>query len=70
MRKSDKPYYNLITFEGGFWALQFGDYDREVVVDEGEVSGLKRKDWKVVCGSNQDAIDLCNALNSKTALTA
>ena len=70
-----RAYYNLIAKEDGeSWALVFGDYDRSVVVQEGEdnaySNGWKRKDWKVVCGSNRDAIDLCHALNSKTALSA
>lgn len=74
MRKSNKPYFCLIAKEDGDWAIQFGDYDRETVQQEGEdlaYSGdWKRKDWKVVCGSDADAIDLCHALNNKTALSA
>ena len=70
-----RAYYNLIAKEDGeSWSLVFGDYDRSVVVQEGEDNadsfGWKKKDWKVVCGSNRDAIDLCNALNQKTALGA
>lgn len=75
MTKSNRPYFNLIANEqGSGWALVFGDYVRDVVVQEGEDNAdsndLKKKDWKVVCGSNVDAIDLCHALNNKTALVA
>ncbi len=74
MRKSTKPYYCLIAREEGSWALQFGDYDRDAVDEEGgyhaDSYNLKRKDWKVVCGSNVEVIDLCHALNKADALAA
>jgi hypothetical protein len=74
MRKLTKPYYCLIAKEDGLWALQFGDYDRDAVDEEGgyhaDSNNLKRRDWKVVCGSNVEAIDLCYALNKMTALAA
>lgn len=66
-----KRYFTLVVREAGVWAPQFGDYDREVVEEEREVSlysdsTLRRADCKIITsGDRQADIDAAIAkLNS------
>lgn len=54
--KTDK-YYSLVVKENGVFALQFGDYNKQVVIDEREDSyeGCKTK---IICTKpDQASID-------------
>lgn len=58
-----KKYYSLITRDSsGTWAVEFGDYDREIVQAECEYmyfnTELKRRDMKIICtGDSQACIE-------------
>lgn len=46
-----RPYHTLLVREGGIWAPQFGDYDRETVEaerDDYRDHDHKAKDLKIV----------------------
>lgn len=64
-----KTYYTLAVRDGGKWAAQFGDYDREVVDQEREDAYLsnpyKPADLRILrTAPDQMAIDLAiNELN-------
>jgi hypothetical protein len=54
-------YYTLAVREDGVWGAQFGDYDRETVVDEKidyHDHGYSARDLKIIrTGDNQVDID-------------
>ena len=54
-------YYTLAIREGGIWGAQFGDYDRDTVVDEKieyQDHGYLARDLKIIrTGNNQADID-------------
>ena len=54
-------YYTLAVRENGIWGAQFGDYDREVVLDEKldyQDQGYSARDLKIIrTGDNQADID-------------
>lgn len=58
-----KQYYSLLVREAGRWAVQFGDYDKEIVNAERDdyrdgSQGIKAKDMRVVATKGtQAAID-------------
>lgn len=57
-----KKYYTLVTCEdGGPWAVQFGDYDKQTVRDEQEDycdGGIPRRYTKIITsGDSQADID-------------
>lgn len=33
-KQASKKYFTLVALRDGVWSAQFGDYDREVVIDE------------------------------------
>lgn len=71
-----RTYYTLAIRSNGVWSPQFGDYDREVVEQEGrdmresgDWEGLKAKDCKVI-STNHTQADIhaaIIALNAKAA---
>jgi hypothetical protein len=74
MSRIGKPYFVLIAKLNGYWDPQFGSFAPNTVHvearDMADKKGLKRSDWRVICGSGRDALDICHAFNNKTALTA
>lgn len=47
-----RSYYSLITRTAGRWAVQFGDYDRDVVAEEADAvaysEDLKKADVRII----------------------
>jgi hypothetical protein len=48
-----RPYFMLFVREDGVWVPEFGDYERQIVVDEMEdyhhgYRNVKKKDMKVM----------------------
>jgi len=64
-----KKYYTLAIRESGQWGAQFGDYDRDVVLQEIEdcYSDVLAKNRKIILtGTSHQAIDAAiAALNGK-----
>ena len=64
-----RKYYILAVREDGRWGVQFGDYDRKVVVDEQLEywdKGYRRRDTMIVeTMDGQHAIDVAIALLNK-----
>lgn len=64
-----KPYYTLLSLQDNRWVIEFGDYDRKVVVQEGNdmrLSGPKMKIMKTADKQTeiQKAVDAINSPES------
>lgn len=52
-----RRYYTLVSFEGGAWCAQFGDYERKVVAQEA-LDNYDGERLKFICtGDSQSQID-------------
>lgn len=64
-----KKYYTIAIRESGQWGAQFGDCDKDVVIQEIEdsFSDYPKADRKIICtADSQDAIEAAIAkLNGK-----
>lgn len=65
-----KVYYTLVSREkapGSKWCIEFGDYDRKVVVQEKEDSKLPKTEYQIIksLDSQMAVNDAVNALNNK-----
>jgi hypothetical protein len=52
-----KKYYSLVTLENGLWAVQFGDYDKQVVKQEKQDSYHGTKSRIITTEETQESID-------------
>lgn len=52
-----RRYHTLAIREDGRWAPQFGDYDKDAVLQEREDSygETKRRDWRVITTGDKKA---------------
>jgi hypothetical protein len=62
MANARKTYYSMVTLEGGAWAPQFGDFDREVVEAEVEAYrdsyDLKASQVKIIKSAYRDSVEV------------
>ena len=71
-----RSYYSLITRTAGRWAVQFGDYDRDVVAEEADAvaysEDLKKADVRIIrTGAKQaDILAAVAKLNEKAEAAA
>lgn len=57
MAKRSRKYFTLVTRKDGVWSPQFGDYDRETVVQEiqDSYSEFRNVDRKVISTADDQA---------------